>query len=57
MTNKEIKEKFVKDLTKRLQWRIETFEESYAQAKVKVKNDTCAGVVVWAELDQIFAGK
>jgi hypothetical protein len=55
MTNAQMIEKFVADLTKRIKYRMETFGDSYEKAKGCVQMESCAGAKCWAIVDKNFA--
>lgn len=55
--NRQIIEAFVAKLSRRIEWRIADFGETYAQAKEYIQKESVAGPAVWAELDALFAGR
>ena len=55
MTNAEMIEKFAKELTKRVKFRMDTFGDSYEKAKACIQIESCAGAKCWAIVDKNFA--
>jgi hypothetical protein len=55
MTNAEMIEKFVNDLTKKIKFRMEEFGDSYEKAKACIQMQSCAGTKCWAIVDKNFS--
>jgi hypothetical protein len=55
MTNAQMIEKFAADLTKRIQFRMDNFGDSYEKAKSCIQIESCAGIKCWAIVDKNFS--
>ena len=55
MTNQELIQTFATKLIKRVQFRMETFGDTYAKAKSMVSIESCAGEKCWAIVDAHFS--
>lgn len=54
MTNTQLIETFAKQLIKRVQYRIDSFGDSYEKAKSVVQMESTAGIKCWLMVDQHF---
>ena len=54
MNNQQIIETLVKKLSRTIEWRMEDFKESYAEAKDYAKEKSVAGPAVWDVLDKKY---
>lgn len=54
LDNSALKEIMIRTTIEKVENRIRYFGESYKTAKANVKNITCAGPAVWAEIDRKF---
>ena len=54
MTNAQMIEKFAAQLTKRIQYRMDSFGDSYEKAKGLVAMESTAGAKCWAIVDKNF---
>jgi hypothetical protein len=55
MTNAEMIEKFAKELTERVKFRMNNFGDSYEKAKACIQMASCAGDKCWEIVDKNFS--
>ena len=56
MTNAQMIETFAAKLIKRIQFRMDSFGDSYEKAKRMIEMESCAGVNCWEIVDKQFQG-
>lgn len=54
MTNNEIIANLIAGLSRKIEWRMAEMDETYAEAKAKVAEQSVAGPAAWEKLDAIF---
>lgn len=54
LNNSDLKKLMVESVKKKIDSRMRYFGENYHQAKVKVQQETCAGVAVWSVIDEMY---
>jgi hypothetical protein len=54
MTNSQLIAHMVASTSREIEHRMKGFGDTYAEARAKVKDQTCAGPAVWEKIDATF---